>query len=279
MRPLPAAVLTILTCVRALLAPTTRATTRAAPLHAFKAALLFDCDGVLVETEELHRLAYNEAFAAFGLETGRAAARSSGAFRRGRGAARRRSLAKDGSLAVTSRAVAAVPPRIRTIEFRRAASRPTSRARRPRRARRRRTGRVERRLLRQAAEHRGFARRADYPRGTLDRSVRTLELGRRALESPVVGSSAASPRPARGERRGQRRRSRVRSFAGAPGGGCDGAGVATPRSPSRPRRGHAEESVAAAPRPRRGHMPRSPSRRRRGRDVTIPRSGGAAAAT
>ena len=33
-------------------------------------ALLFDCDGVLVETEELHRLAYNEAFAAFGLETG-----------------------------------------------------------------------------------------------------------------------------------------------------------------------------------------------------------------
>ncbi|KAH8091583.1 pseudouridine 5'-phosphatase [Aureococcus anophagefferens] len=34
------------------------------------AALLFDCDGVLVETEELHRLAYNEAFAAFGLETG-----------------------------------------------------------------------------------------------------------------------------------------------------------------------------------------------------------------
>ena len=36
----------------------------------FAAALLFDCDGVLVETEELHRTAYNEAFAAFGLEIG-----------------------------------------------------------------------------------------------------------------------------------------------------------------------------------------------------------------
>jgi HAD superfamily hydrolase (TIGR01509 family) len=33
-----------------------------------KFALLFDCDGVLVETEELHRLAYNESFAYFGLE-------------------------------------------------------------------------------------------------------------------------------------------------------------------------------------------------------------------
>jgi len=43
---------------------------RGAPLRAFDAALLFDCDGVLVETEELHRLAYNEAFAAFELETG-----------------------------------------------------------------------------------------------------------------------------------------------------------------------------------------------------------------
>jgi hypothetical protein len=30
-------------------------------------ALLFDCDGVIVETEELHRLAYNKAFAKFGL--------------------------------------------------------------------------------------------------------------------------------------------------------------------------------------------------------------------
>jgi len=32
------------------------------------AALLFDCDGVIVETEELHRLAYNKAFDEFGLE-------------------------------------------------------------------------------------------------------------------------------------------------------------------------------------------------------------------
>ena len=32
------------------------------------AALLFDCDGVLVETEELHRVAYNMAFDKFGLE-------------------------------------------------------------------------------------------------------------------------------------------------------------------------------------------------------------------
>ena len=31
-----------------------------------KFALLFDCDGVIVETEELHRLAYNESFKAFG---------------------------------------------------------------------------------------------------------------------------------------------------------------------------------------------------------------------
>jgi HAD superfamily hydrolase (TIGR01509 family) len=31
------------------------------------AALLFDCDGVLVETEELHRLAYNSAFENYGL--------------------------------------------------------------------------------------------------------------------------------------------------------------------------------------------------------------------
>ncbi|KAF5832639.1 HAD-like domain-containing protein [Dunaliella salina] len=33
----------------------------------FKVALLFDCDGVIVETEELHRLAYNAAFTAFDL--------------------------------------------------------------------------------------------------------------------------------------------------------------------------------------------------------------------
>lgn len=30
-------------------------------------ALLFDCDGVIVETEELHRQAYNQAFKSFGL--------------------------------------------------------------------------------------------------------------------------------------------------------------------------------------------------------------------
>jgi beta-phosphoglucomutase-like phosphatase (HAD superfamily) len=36
----------------------------------FKAALLFDCDGVLVETEELHRTAYNQAFVEFGLTVG-----------------------------------------------------------------------------------------------------------------------------------------------------------------------------------------------------------------
>jgi len=49
-------------------------TKRASPLRGaaapFTAALLFDCDGVLVETEELHRTAYNEAFKAFGLKTG-----------------------------------------------------------------------------------------------------------------------------------------------------------------------------------------------------------------
>lgn len=30
-------------------------------------ALLFDCDGVILETEEFHRLAYNEAFEKFDL--------------------------------------------------------------------------------------------------------------------------------------------------------------------------------------------------------------------
>jgi len=39
-----------------------------APVAQFSAALLFDCDGVLVETEELHRIAYNMAFEEFGLE-------------------------------------------------------------------------------------------------------------------------------------------------------------------------------------------------------------------
>jgi hypothetical protein len=33
----------------------------------FEYALLFDCDGVILETEELHRLAYNEAFRYFNL--------------------------------------------------------------------------------------------------------------------------------------------------------------------------------------------------------------------
>jgi len=39
----------------------------ASPSSNFSAALIFDCDGVIVETEELHRLAYNEAFKHFGL--------------------------------------------------------------------------------------------------------------------------------------------------------------------------------------------------------------------
>jgi len=34
---------------------------------AFSAALIFDCDGVIVETEELHRLAYNKSFDYYGL--------------------------------------------------------------------------------------------------------------------------------------------------------------------------------------------------------------------
>lgn len=33
-----------------------------------KFALLFDCDGVIIETEELHRLAYNAAFKEFNLQ-------------------------------------------------------------------------------------------------------------------------------------------------------------------------------------------------------------------
>ena len=31
-------------------------------------ALLFDCDGVIVETEEMHRVAYNAAFKKYGLK-------------------------------------------------------------------------------------------------------------------------------------------------------------------------------------------------------------------
>lgn len=34
----------------------------------FDYALIFDCDGVIIETEELHRLAYNAAFKAANLE-------------------------------------------------------------------------------------------------------------------------------------------------------------------------------------------------------------------
>jgi phosphoglycolate phosphatase-like HAD superfamily hydrolase len=34
----------------------------------FDFALIFDCDGVIIETEELHRLAYNAAFKAAGLK-------------------------------------------------------------------------------------------------------------------------------------------------------------------------------------------------------------------
>jgi hypothetical protein len=33
----------------------------------YEYALLFDCDGVILETEELHRRAYNAAFTEFGL--------------------------------------------------------------------------------------------------------------------------------------------------------------------------------------------------------------------
>ena len=34
----------------------------------FDYALIFDCDGVLIETEEIHRLAYNSAFDEFDLK-------------------------------------------------------------------------------------------------------------------------------------------------------------------------------------------------------------------
>jgi phosphoglycolate phosphatase-like HAD superfamily hydrolase len=44
-------------------------TSSSPPLWAskYEYALLFDCDGVILETEELHRLAYNKAFQEFGL--------------------------------------------------------------------------------------------------------------------------------------------------------------------------------------------------------------------
>ena len=50
---------------RARLARVPHARMASAPITA---ALLFDCDGVLVETEELHRVAYNMAFEKFGLQ-------------------------------------------------------------------------------------------------------------------------------------------------------------------------------------------------------------------
>ena len=37
-------------------------------LNVFEYALIFDCDGVIIETEELHRLAYNAAFKEAGVE-------------------------------------------------------------------------------------------------------------------------------------------------------------------------------------------------------------------
>ena len=46
---------------------TTRTSRWAVGGQAYDHALLFDCDGVILETEELHRLAYNAAFDAFGL--------------------------------------------------------------------------------------------------------------------------------------------------------------------------------------------------------------------
>ncbi|GBF87692.1 HAD subfamily IA [Raphidocelis subcapitata] len=48
-------------------APARRAAVAAAASAKPTAALIFDCDGVIVETEELHRRAYNGAFEAFGL--------------------------------------------------------------------------------------------------------------------------------------------------------------------------------------------------------------------
>lgn len=41
--------------------------TLSGPLLKGEYGLFFDCDGVIVETEELHRMAYNKAFAFFGL--------------------------------------------------------------------------------------------------------------------------------------------------------------------------------------------------------------------
>ena len=45
----------------------TTTTTRMGATKNYEFALLFDCDGVILETEELHRVAYNEAFQEFDL--------------------------------------------------------------------------------------------------------------------------------------------------------------------------------------------------------------------
>ena len=45
-----------------------RSTATYASAGSFDNALIFDCDGVLIETEEIHRLAYNSAFDEFDLK-------------------------------------------------------------------------------------------------------------------------------------------------------------------------------------------------------------------
>lgn len=47
--------------------PTTTRSSSSSCLMAYDYALLFDCDGVILETEEFHRLAYNAAFENAGL--------------------------------------------------------------------------------------------------------------------------------------------------------------------------------------------------------------------
>ena len=58
-------------CVRSRLArraPRARRSTGAAAVAAELKAVLFDCDGVILESEDLHRRAYNAAFAHFGVQ-------------------------------------------------------------------------------------------------------------------------------------------------------------------------------------------------------------------
>lgn len=52
---------------RSSISPSFLTRTSAGEHCAFDFALLFDCDGVIIETEELHRLAYNAAFKSAGL--------------------------------------------------------------------------------------------------------------------------------------------------------------------------------------------------------------------